>query len=104
MKMTMNRSLGLLFWVCWSAASTAQDGLTSKTYLDKILEKTAFTPAEIATLNTDGIASIDVRDLAIVLNGQPISATFGSAETLAFQSDGSVTVPILFSKPVTGTI
>lgn len=104
MKMIMNRSLGLLFWICLSAALTAQDGLNSKTYLDKILEKRTFTPAEIATLNKDGIASIDVRDLAIFLNGQPISATFGAEETLAFQSAGSVTLPILFSKPVTGTI
>ena len=45
-----------------------------------------------------------MRDLVVFLNGQPTSATFGSAESLIFHSEGSITLPIYFSKPVTGTL
>ncbi len=84
-------------------------GQTSQDYLDKILERRPFTPAEAAVLNRDAHPEIDVRDLVIYLSGQDVSASFASAETLAFHPAGlttlpTVTLPIYFSKPVTGTI
>jgi hypothetical protein len=70
-------------------------------YADKILNR-ANTDPQAIDRNADG--QVDVRDLAIYIDGQPIFATFGTAETLAFHSQGSVTLPIYFSKPVTGTL
>lgn len=89
-----------------AGALRAQQTPPEKDYLDKMLERRPFTPAETATLNRDGAANpnIDVRDLVIFLNGLSVSATFGSAESIAFHSQGSITLPIYFSKPVTGTI
>jgi hypothetical protein len=73
---------------------------TEKPHLDAILQRN--NPAHAPDLTGDG--ALDVRDLVVFLNGQPISTTFGTAETLAFHSQGSVTLPVYFSKPVTGTL
>lgn len=70
-------------------------------YVDKILNRPTTDPQAIDR-NSD--SQVDVRDLAIYINGLPVSATFGTAETLAFHSQGSVTLPISFSKAMTGTI
>lgn len=88
----------------WCGPTSAQDDLPEKAHLDKILERRTFTPEEEAALNQDADPAIDVRDLVIYLNGLPISASFGSAESLAFHSQGSVSLPVYFSKPVTGTV
>jgi hypothetical protein len=70
-------------------------------YADKILNRANTDPRAIDR-NADG--QVDVRDLAIYIDGQPTFATFGSAESIAFASDGSVTLPIFFSKPIQGTV
>lgn len=87
-----------------SCAVRAQAPLPEKNYLDKILERRTISPEESQSLNRDTNPVIDVRDLVIYLNGLPISATFLTGETLAFHSQGTVTLPIVFSKPVTGTL
>jgi hypothetical protein len=51
--------------------------------------------------NTDG--EVDVRDLAVFLNGLPVSAYFETSESVAFRGDSMIPVTIQFSKPATGT-
>lgn len=70
-------------------------------YAGKILNR-AVTDSHVTDRNAD--SKLDVRDLAIYINSLPISATFESAESLAYFSQGSITLTIKFSKPVTGTI
>lgn len=91
--------VGLIFSQL-NALAQADDPSVGK-YADKILDRSVTDPL-INDRNADG--KVDVRDLAIYINGQPAFATFGSPETLAFHSQGSVSFPIYFSKPVTGTV
>ena len=105
MKSTIHHSL--IFAVCAGfvlPGAHAQGVVPERAHLDKILEKRTFTPEETAALNKDTDPAIDVRDLVIFLNGQPISAYFDTIETVAFRDQTSVTIPIRFTKPVTGTI
>jgi hypothetical protein len=87
-----------------SSGAFAQNQPPEKPLLDKILEKRTFSPQETAALNKDADPAIDVRDLVIFLNGQPISAFFESNETVVFRDQPTVIIPIRFTKPVTGTI
>ena len=78
-------------------------------HLDKILERRAFTPSEESALDLTGIDGnpdgvVDVRDLVVFLNGQPISFWFETEQTLAKSWVGNVSVPIRFSRAVSGTI
>lgn len=102
----MNFRIPAILLLAASPPLTAQSGPTSETYLDAILEKPDRPPSqtEIDALDRNNDRDLDVRDLVIFLNGEPVSASFASAETLAFYSATSVTLPIHFSKPVTGTI
>jgi hypothetical protein len=94
---------------------SAQIVQPGRNHLDSILEKKAFTPGEINAMDLGGGAAgakdgkVDVRDLVIFFNnlrnnGDPAEASFETGESLAFVSQNSVTLPIIFSKPVTGTI
>lgn len=89
---------------------SGQEEVREKDYLDAILENpNSPTPGQIGALDRTGApgnlpdGQVDVRDLVVFLGGLPISATFGKAETLAFHSAGSVTLPIYFSKPIPAT-
>lgn len=81
-----------------------------KQHLDKIFDRRPFSPAETTPLDVAGGAGgtpdgvVDVRDLVVFLNGQPVSAWFESDETTALRSQSSVSIPIRFSKPVTGSL
>lgn len=86
---------------------SAQNEAPEKPHIDAILERpNPPTPAQVTAIDITGPTpsvpdgQVDVRDLVIFLSGLPISATFGTAETLAFHSAGSVTLPIFFTKQV----
>lgn len=103
--------LGLLL-IQSSHSQVVQPG---KNHLDSILERKTFTPGEVNAMDLGGGAAgakdgkVDVRDMVLFFNNlrnntDPVEASFETGETLAFVSQNSVTLPIVFSKPVTGTI
>lgn len=91
-------SFALLAPCAWLRAEPAE-----KAHLDKILQRRSFTTQEEAALNKDSDPAIDVRDLVLHLIGLPVSATFTTAETLAYHGQGSVGLTIQFSKPLPKT-
>lgn len=93
-----------LWCLALTGIAAAQDEPPEKAHLDKILERKTFTPEETAALNQDADPAIDVRDLVIFLNGQPVSAVFETSETVAFRGESAIPVVVSFSKPATGTI
>lgn len=69
---------------------------------DIILGRSAFD----SSLDKNNDSQIDVRDMAlhVIVNGRPAEASFASEFSRAFPSQGSVQVPIFFSKPVSGVL
>lgn len=73
-------------------------------YVDRILGRKVADP-KVSDQNSD--KSIDVRDLAVYIDGQATDsnyATFDTRQTRVFSSQSSVKIPISFSKPLTGSI
>jgi hypothetical protein len=73
-----------------------------------IMGRSSLLPADTATLDLyppgspDG--KIDVRDMALFINGAPAAASFGTSESLIFANTASsVSIPLIFSKVVSGT-
>ncbi len=102
--MIMNPKIPALFFLAACPPLLLGQDVQTKDYLDSILEKPATpTSPPVGALDRTNDGGVDVRDLVIFLGGLPISATFGSAETLVFHSADSVTsvtLPIYFSKPI----
>jgi hypothetical protein len=103
MRSTFSHAILASLTVC--GAALAQNAPPETPYLNAILKRPIPpTQSEKNALdrNTDG--EVDVRDLAVYLNGLPVSAYFETAESVAFRGDTVVPVSIRFSKPATGTI
>jgi len=91
-------SFALLAPCAWLRAEPAE-----KAHLDKILQRRSFTAVEAIALDRDTNSAVDVRDLVLYLKDQNslgVSASFATAETLAFHSQGSVPLTVNFSKPL----
>jgi len=92
----------LLFSVL--ATALAQDDQRIR---EKILERRAFTPTQIAEIDQNGDGVIDVRDLTLYYQSRPEAPPFALFEELESDvvADGrEAEIRVLFSKPFTGTL
>jgi len=102
--MTRTMRGAALIAVLGSAIGTAFANEPEDAYLDSILQRRVLTPSEQAQLDLDGQPGLDVRDLVLFLDGLPVAATFETEETIVYHQQAIAMIPILFSKPVSGTV
>ncbi len=80
-------------------------GITVEDIRDAILGTRTFTPTELAELDKNSDGQVDVADLvAIILSSSMQTVSFVLPESEALEDAGAVHIPVVFTRPYSGTV